>query len=268
MAVRNMKKTLKWKKFELLFHVSTTPSKPQPQSSHSHHLILSSSSFSSVPNLTNTYLKSKPQSSPTLTSEEISKINLLLPRLCLFNHLPTAIQLTTTALTLPNPLPDPKSLSLSILIHSLTLQPDLKLPMSLLTRLSRKHPPHPYLTPISTMLIASYLKKDRPKDALKVYKWMLRPGSPCSCMVDKSAYGILVGGLCARGLVLEGLMVLRDMLRVRLLPGEGLRRKVVRSLLREARVREAKALDELLPCAGDLNKVLDFLDHHIGNWSN
>ncbi|PPS09191.1 hypothetical protein GOBAR_AA11448 [Gossypium barbadense] len=167
MAVRNMKKTLKWKKFELLFHVSTTPSKPQPQSSHFCHLILSSSSFSSVPNLTNTYLKSKPQSSPTLTPEEISKINLLLPRLCLFNHLPTAIQLTTTALTLPNPPPDPKSLSLSILIHSLTLQPDLKLPMSLLTRLSRKHPPHPYLTPISTMLIASYLKKDRPKDALK-----------------------------------------------------------------------------------------------------
>ena len=121
------------------------------------------------------------------------------------------------------------------------------------------------------MLIASYLKKGRPKDAFKVYNWMLRPGSPCNYMVDKAAFGILAGGLCASGLVLEGLRVLRDMLRVHLLPGEGLRKKVVRSLLREARIKEAKAFEELLPCigfVGGLNKALDLLDHHTGNWTN
>lgn len=117
----------------------------------------------------------------------------------------------------------------------------------------------------------------RPKDALKVYNWMVRlgSGSPCNgngmVMADKAGYGILVGGLCANGLVLEGLRVLRDMLRVHLLPGEGLRKKVVRSLLREARINEAKALEELLPCVGyvgGLNKVLDLLDLHIENWTN
>ncbi|XP_022762570.1 pentatricopeptide repeat-containing protein At1g12775, mitochondrial-like [Durio zibethinus] len=254
-------KTLKLRQFEFLFLISTA-SKPQPSKQH-----IFSSSFSAIPNLSDTYLNTKPKKFPTLTLEEVCKINLLIPRLCLSNHLTTAVHLTTMALLTISP-PNPKSLSLSILIHSLTLRPDMKLSMSLLTRLTRIPQPHPYphLTPISTMLIASYLKRDRPKDAFKVYSWMLRPGFPCNCMVDKTAYGILVGGLCASGSLLEGLRVLRDMLRVHLLPGEGLRKKVVRSLLREARVKEAKAFEELLPCigfVGGLNKVLDLLDHTI-----
>ncbi|XWS62321.1 hypothetical protein CRYUN_Cryun06bG0001000 [Craigia yunnanensis] len=96
---------------------------------------------------------------------------------------------------------------------------------------------------------------------------MLRPGSPCNCMVDKAAYGILVGGLYASGLVFEGIRVLRDMLRVYLLLGKGLKIKVVRSLLREAKIKEAKAFEELLPSIGfvvGLNKALDLLDYHIG----
>ncbi|KAE8665609.1 Tetratricopeptide repeat (TPR)-like superfamily protein [Hibiscus syriacus] len=244
MAIRNANKTLKWK---------MNSQKPQ-----------ATPSFSTIPNLTHAYLDPKPQTVPSLTHT----INLLLPRLCLSDHLATAIHLITAALTLPNPPHNPDSLSLPILVHSLTLQPDLKLPMSLLNRIPRGHP---YVTPISTMLIASFLKKGRPKDALKVYKWMLRPGSPYDSMVDKSAYGVLVGGLCGGGLVLEGLMVLRDMLRVHLLPGEGLRKRVVGSLLREARVREAMALDRLLPRVrsdGGLHKVLDLLDNYIGNWSD
>ncbi|KAK8661861.1 hypothetical protein V6N13_091451 [Hibiscus sabdariffa] len=250
-----MNKTLK--KWKMNFHVHVpTPPPPSP-------------CFSTIPNLTHTFINAKPPTAgtPALTHKELHTINLLLPRLCLSGHLTTAIHLTTTALTLPNPPQNPKSLSLSVLIHSLTLQPDLKLPMSLLNRIPRGHP---YVTPISTMLIASFLKKGRPKDALKVYKWMLRPGSPCDSMVDKSAYGVLVGGLCGGGLLLEGLMVLRDMLKVRLLPGEGLRKRVVGSLLREARVREAMALDRLLPRVrsdGGLDKVLDLLDHYIGNWN-
>ncbi|OMO94660.1 hypothetical protein COLO4_16225 [Corchorus olitorius] len=124
------------------------------------------------------------------------------------------------------------------------------------------------------MLIASYLNKGRPKDGFKVYKWMLRPGSPCT--IDKATYEIMVGGLCSSGLVLEGLMVLKNMLesKVPLLPGDGLRKKVIRSLLREARVKEAMAFQELLPCSIEfggvegLSKAVDLLDRLIGNWTD
>ncbi|XVE48425.1 hypothetical protein DITRI_Ditri01bG0001400 [Diplodiscus trichospermus] len=252
-------KTLKLQQFQFLFRVST-----------SLQYILSSS-FSTVPNLSDTCLNTKPKKFPTLTQEEACKINLLIPRLCLSNHITTAIQLATAAL-LTNPSPTPKSPSLSFLVHSLALHHDLKLSISLLTLLSRipQAHPHPRLSPIFTMLIASHLKQGRPKDAFKVYNWMQRPGSPCNCMVNKAVYGILVGGLCASGLVLEGLRVLRDMLRVNLLPEEGLRTKVVRSLLREARIKEAKAFEKLWPCigcVGGLHKGLDLLDQYIGNWT-
>ncbi|OMO80075.1 hypothetical protein CCACVL1_13184 [Corchorus capsularis] len=233
----------------------------------------SSSCFSTIPNLTDIYLNTEPKRLATLTHEEVSKINLLIPRLCLSNHLTTAIQLTAAAL-LTNPPPNPKSISFSILAHSLTLQPDLKLPMSLLTRLTHIPQAHPHLTPICKILIASYLNNGRPKDGFKVYKWMLRPGSPCT--IDKATYGILVGGLCSSGLVLEGLMVLRNMLesKVPLLPGDGLRKIVIRSLLREARVKEALAFQQLLPssnefgCVEGLRKAVDLLDHLIGNWTD
>ena len=113
----------------------------------------------------------------TLSQQELTKINLLIPRLCLSNNLTTAIQLATTSL-----LTDPphKSISFSILIHSLTSQPDMAKPMSLLTILRHTPQSHAHLTPITTMLVISYVKKKRPKEAFKVYQWMLRPGSPCS----------------------------------------------------------------------------------------
>ncbi|GAV75046.1 PPR domain-containing protein/PPR_1 domain-containing protein [Cephalotus follicularis] len=226
----------------------------------------SSSSSSEAP----TCLKPKltTTSNLKLTQQELTKINLLIPRLCLFNHLTTAINLITTAL-LTNP--PPKSLSLSILTHSLASQPDLTLPMSLLTRLKHIPQAHPHLTHITTMLITSFLRQGRPKDALKVYHWMIRPGS--SCEVEPVVYGILVHGFCGKGLVLEALRVLRDMVGIRLMPGVGLRKTVFRSLLREARVKEAVEFDEALKCVGKgcegevVKKVVDLLDHMIANWA-
>jgi pentatricopeptide repeat protein len=76
------------------------------------------------------------------------------------------------------------------------------LPMSLLTRLKHNPVAHSHLTPITTMLIASYFKKHKPKEALKVFNWMVRPGSPC--VLDEKVCGILVSGFCKQGMVLEG----------------------------------------------------------------
>ncbi|XP_044508290.1 pentatricopeptide repeat-containing protein At4g20090-like [Mangifera indica] len=204
---------------------------------------------------------------PQLTQQELAKINLLIPRLCLTNNINTAINLTFTALQAN---PPPKSLSFSILTHSLTSQPDLVLPMALLTKLKHTPQAHSHLTLIATLLVSSYLRRGRPKDALKVYNWMLRPGSPCK--VERVVYQVLVDGLCRSGLVVEGLRVLRGILGMNLVVRSGLRKRVFRSLLREARIKEAKELDEALLCVENgeiegLEKVLALLDRIIANWT-
>jgi pentatricopeptide repeat protein len=212
---------------------------------------------------------SKPIISSNLTQEELTKINLLLPRLCLSNHLPTAIHLTSTVL-LTNP--PTKSLSLSILVDSLTSQPYMSLPMSLLTHLNHNPTAHSHLTPITTMLIASYFKKHKPKEALKVFNWMVRPGSPC--VLDEKVCRILVYGFCKQGIVLEALKVLRAMVGVNLVPGRDLGTWVYRGLLREARIKDALELNEALGLVKDVvgdeavKKVLGLLDHMIVLWTD
>ncbi|KAL5578444.1 hypothetical protein UlMin_020143 [Ulmus minor] len=207
-------------------------------------------------------------SSSSLSHEELNKINLLLPRLCLSDHLTTAIQLTTTAL-LTNP--PPNSLSLSILTHSLASQPDMTLPMSLLTRLLRTPHSHRHLAPIATTLAASYFKMGKPKEALKVFKWMVRPGSPFK--LDDKVCGVLVKGFCRNAMVVEALKVLRAMAAANVAPCGGLKMVVCRGLLKEAKIREAVelngALDRVRDGDGDegLNKkLLEVLDRIIENW--
>ncbi|EEF34227.1 conserved hypothetical protein [Ricinus communis] len=143
-------------------------------------------------------------------------------------------------------------------------------PVSLLTILRHTPQAHDYLTPITTMLITSYVKRKRPKEAFKVYQWMLRPGSPCR--VEKIVFLALVNGFCEFGLVLEGLRILRDMVDVGFVPGVRLRRRVYRSLLMEARVREAVELDKALCfyANGDVDgvsKLRKLLDPVIRNWT-
>ncbi|KAM1066421.1 hypothetical protein ACFX2B_021598 [Malus domestica] len=88
----------------------------------------------------------KPTKQPQLeglTQEDLTKINLLLRRLCLLNHLDTVTHLAITALLANLPL---ESVFLSVLIHSFTSQPDLARPMSLLTHLRHNPHSHPHLT--------------------------------------------------------------------------------------------------------------------------
>ncbi|KAH7544876.1 hypothetical protein FEM48_Zijuj01G0032400 [Ziziphus jujuba var. spinosa] len=215
------------------------------------------------------FLSSSAQQSTNqiLTQEELTKINLLIPRLCLTNQLPTAIHLTNTALLTNPPL---KSISLSILVDSLASQPDMARPMSLLTRLRHSPVSHHYLMPINTMLIASYFKKGKPKEALKLFNWIVRPGSPC--VLDGKVCGILVNGFCRNRMVLEALKVVRAMVAANVFPGGDLKERIYRGLLWEARIREAMELYESLGCLGDgeggegARKVLALLDHMIANW--
>lgn len=104
-----------------------------------------------------------------------------------------------------------------------------------------------------------------------MYHWMLRPGSPCK--VEKLVYELLVNGFCEFGLILEALRVLRDMVGVGFVPGDRLRKRVYRSLLREARVWDAIRLDEAsCSCFGDANsdgvkQLTEMLDSMIGSWT-
>jgi pentatricopeptide repeat protein len=148
----------------------------------------------------------------------------------------------------------------------------MALPMSLLTRLKHNPVAHCHLNPITTMLIASYFKKHKPKEALKVFNWMVRPGSPC--VLDEKVCGILVCGFCKQGMVLEALKVLRAMVGVNLVPGRELGTWVYRRLLREARIKEAMELNQALGLVkyvgGDeaVKKVLVLLDDMIAIWTD
>ncbi|EXB53618.1 hypothetical protein L484_005168 [Morus notabilis] len=208
----------------------------------------------------------------SLTEDELAKINLLLPRLCLSDDLKTATRLATAAL-LTNP--PPKSLSLSpLLLFLASLPNDTSLPMSLLTRL-RHSPPshHRHVVPIATALASSYFRAANPKQAFKLFNWLVRPGSPF--VLDRTFCGVLVNGLCRNGMLLESLKVLRAM--VASSNGgnrceESFGRLICRGFLREARVWEAVELSQALDYHHhrdeDDNKVLLVLDRIIQNWTD
>ncbi|XP_038876976.1 pentatricopeptide repeat-containing protein At3g22470, mitochondrial-like [Benincasa hispida] len=228
----------------------------------------SSSSSSSISDSAPASASIASEPNTTLTHDElITKINLLLPRLCFYNHHSTAIALLDATL-LTNP--SLQSLPLSILSHSLASQSDFALTMSLLTRLNHHRNALLYSTPIITMLIFSYSKRRKSKDALKIFHWMLRPGSPCK--PDERVYNTLIAGLCRKGMTLDALKVLRNMVNSNLVPDCDLRNWVFRCLLREAMIGEAMELNETLNFVGDQNtsdhlrKVSELLDRIITNW--
>ncbi|KAB1221573.1 hypothetical protein CJ030_MR2G027114 [Morella rubra] len=148
----------------------------------------------------------------------------------------------------------------------------MTLPMSLLNRLKHSPGAHTYLTPINTMLVASYFRKHKPMEALKVFNWMVRPDSPC--VLDEKVCGILVCGFCRNGMVLEALKVLRSMVAVNLVPGRVLRKWVYRGLLREARIKEAVELNEALVWVEDgsgdetVKKVVELFEQMIAVWTD
>uniref|UniRef100_A0A3Q7FT21 Uncharacterized protein n=1 Tax=Solanum lycopersicum TaxID=4081 RepID=A0A3Q7FT21_SOLLC len=131
--------------------------------------------------LTSSYSSSSPhaQMEPTtsitaatfLTQEELTQINLLIPRLCSSNHLKEAANLITTAF-LTNP--SLESISVSIFIHRLSLEPDLTQPMYFLNRLKYTPKAQSFLLPICKMLVSLYFRNREAKKGLKIFHWVSR----------------------------------------------------------------------------------------------
>ncbi|XP_058096173.1 uncharacterized protein LOC131241371 [Magnolia sinica] len=209
---------------------------------------------------------------PSLSPQQLTQINLLIPRLCQRpDHLPHVARLLDSILLLPNP-PPLTSLSLPILIHSLTSSSDISLSMSLLTRLGRNPRAGPHLLPIAHLLLASYLRARKPRDAMSIFRWMSRPENSQWGKVNGSTYGMAVTGFCRNGRTLEALKVLRGMVSAGVAPEEDVRGWVYRSLLREARVKEAVELDGALGRVreggkgGDRDAAVELMDQMVRDW--
>ncbi|GMH27713.1 hypothetical protein Nepgr_029556 [Nepenthes gracilis] len=203
----------------------------------------------------------------SLSPEEIAKINLLMPRLCNSDRVRDAVRLAEAALMAASP--PPKSLSISILVDRLSENPDMADSMALLNRLKHNPRTHFSLLAVIHMLLSSYFGKKKPKEALKVFNWMLRPDSPSP--PNPAVYGVLICGFCGNSMLFEGLKVLRQMISSNCALEMEVRMAVYRGLLREARIREAKELNEKLECIGDgvsdgAEKVLKLIDEIISKW--
>lgn len=103
---------------------------------------------------------------------------------------------------------------------------------------------------------------------MKIFNWMLRPDSPC--VLDESTYIGVALGFCRNGWTLEALKAVRRMVGEEMAPGEDLREWVFKSLLREARVREAMELDAALDCIGKegngFGGVAAMIDGMVAGW--
>ncbi|KAL2493980.1 pentatricopeptide repeat-containing protein [Forsythia ovata] len=213
-----------------------------------------------------------------LTQEEVTQINLLIPRLCSANHLKEAINLISTALSTTNP-PPLKSVPLPLLLHKLSLEPDLTNSMYFLNTLKySQNPPFPQkyflLLSIAMMFLSYSFQTSQPKKALKIFHWVSKPDFPGGLVRDSEFYAVLVHGFCNNDMVLEALRVLRVMVSENLVVGDDVRMFIYKGLLRDARIGDAVELNETLCCicasgTGDgetVKKLVDILDPLIANW--
>ncbi|KAL5716789.1 hypothetical protein ACHQM5_009911 [Ranunculus cassubicifolius] len=144
--------------------------------------------------------------------------------------------------------------------------------MSLLNRLKHNPSSHFCLPHITKLLVNSYFKKRRFKEVMKVVGWIHRPDSPVE--MDEGLCRIVVKGLCRGGLTLEALIVVKKMVEDRVVVGDEMRNWVYKSLLREARVKEAKELNVGLSCDlgngkdEDVRRVVALLDQMITKWTD
>ncbi|KAJ8545027.1 hypothetical protein K7X08_017610 [Anisodus acutangulus] len=103
------------------------------------------------------------------------------------------------------------------------------------------------------MLSSLYFRNREAKKALKIFHWVSRPDFPY--VVDYGFCALLVSGFCKNDMVVEGLRVLRMMVFGNLKVGGEVRMWVYRSLLREARIKEAQEVNEALKEYKILQKI-------------
>ncbi|PKA49536.1 Pentatricopeptide repeat-containing protein [Apostasia shenzhenica] len=230
-----------------------------------------STSFLLVPSAASSSFSPDTPPSPAsaiLTDAELAELRHLLPGLCDAGHPLDAVRLLDAALlTAPSlsalPLPD--------LADRLSSLPDMSGTMALLTAL-RYHPRRPSPLPFCSLFLSAYFRCRRLREAAKVFAWLCRADSPCR--PDIEIYKTAILGFCERGMALEAVKVVREMVNDGMIPAEEFRILVCHSLLREARVTEAQELDSVIRTAGEsdtgnrdgIDAVAKLLDRTIRSW--
>ncbi|XP_020573299.1 uncharacterized protein LOC110019803 [Phalaenopsis equestris] len=213
---------------------------------------------------------SPPESNTILSDQELSDIHHLLPALCDAGHPLEAVRLLDAALLANPPL---SSLPLPELADRLSNLPDMSACMALLTSL-RFHPHRPSPLPFCALFISSYFRRQRLREAAKVFAWLCRADSPCR--PDTEVCRIAVRGFCEGGRAIEAVRVVREMAREGVLPTEEIRILLCLALLREARVQEGLNFDDAVRKVGEgknnngdgIAGITELLDRMIKDWED
>lgn len=196
----------------------------------------------------------------SLSPYELTEINRLIPRLLDSGHLDVSLSLLDAALFGD---PDPSSLPISTLADRLA---DMEPTMSLLTLL-RQHPRRPSPLPYAAALISAYIARCRHKEVLEVILWLC--SSDSTSRPDLGTYALAIEGFAKIGRPLEAVKVVREMIGDGITAGNELRGVIYRALLMDARVDEARELEEVLKKVaeeGGVAAAREFVDRMIKNW--
>ncbi|KAG0485425.1 hypothetical protein HPP92_009504 [Vanilla planifolia] len=204
------------------------------------------------------------QSTAVLTDAELGELRTLLPSLCDAGRPLDAVRLLDSALLAAPPL---SSLPIPELTDRLSSLPDMSFSIRLLDAL-RNHPRRPSPLPFCAILLSSYFRRRRLREAAKVFAWLCQGDSPCR--PDMEIYGAAIQGFCERGRPFEAMRVAREMATDGMIPPEELRVLLCQGLLREARVEEALDLDSAIRRAVDgddgIHGLTQLLDRMIRDW--
>eukprot|EP01018_Ginkgo_biloba_P030271 Gb_05102 [translate_table: standard] len=207
-----------------------------------------------------------------LTDTEIQRVNELVTSLCQNGHLQVALELIDASLHAGGLL---KSLNLDIFIDALCKERKMVHARKFINQIKKKGYNVDILPPIYRMLIDGYCKRCKLMEAMELLNEMRQSDDP-HCYPDASVFATVVEGCCKVKRLFESIRILRYMLDRSFVPKSGTQMILFRSLLREARVREAHKLQEILGSLGEESvcspakvcQVVVLLDQLLDDWSD
>lgn len=208
-----------------------------------------------------------------LSDAEIQRVNELLSSLCENGNLQVALDLMDASLSVGCLL---KSLNLNVLIDSLCKEKKMVHARKFINRL--KHEKYSnkgdILTSVYILLIDEYCKQCKVMEAMEVLNEMMK-SDDLLCLPDGHVFATVVEGCCKVKRLSLAIRVLRSMLDRSFLPEPRTQIILVRSFLREARVREAYKLQDIFESLGKGNGfssakgkvIVGVLDQMLDGWT-
>jgi len=208
-----------------------------------------------------------------LSDAEIQRVNELLCSLCENGNMQVALDLIDASLSVGCLL---KSLNLDVFINSLCKEKKMVHARKFINRL--KHEKYSnkrdMLTSVYILLIDEYCKQCKLMEAMEVLNEMMESDDPL-CLPDGYVFATVVEGCCKVKRLSLAIRVLRSMLDRSFLPEPRTQMILVRSFLREARVREAYKLQEIFESLAEGNDfssakgkvVVGVLDQMFNGWT-